>query len=207
MPKAFTHNDKYAQRAQQLGYRARSAFKLEEILQKFPKLLCSNTPSPPLQRGSSALKVLDLGCAPGSWLQVLQKKNPTLLVGVDLQEVDPFDDNTVLHQGDIFSDDIHQILMADGPFDLITSDMAPKTTGIPDNDQWASVELNLEVLQLVESGLLKTGGHCVCKVFQGADFNDFWLPFKQSFKEAKCFKPKSTRDRSVEVFCVGMNKQ
>lgn len=190
MPKAFSHHDKFAAKAQQLGYRARSAFKLDEILQKFPKL-------------KKDQYVLDLGCAPGSWLQVLRKNKPAKLIGVDLQHVEPLS-NVELLQGDIFSEEIHEQLMQKGPFDLITSDMAPKTTGRPDTDQWHSVELNQRVLDLCGSGLLQGGGNLACKIFVGADFQEFWLDFRAHFKQAKCFKPNSCRDRSVETFMIGM---
>ena len=200
MPKAFDHNDAYTLNAQHMGYRARSAFKLEEILTKYPKILPKN---PQAEEGRGGRKVLDLGCAPGSWLQVLKKQEPYQLIGVDVQEIEPLK-GVKLIRGDIFSSDIHDQLETLGPFHLITSDMAPKTTGRPDSDQWHSVELNQQVLDLCDSGLLKTGGNLICKIFMGADFQEFWLEFRKSFKDAKCFKPKSCRERSVETFMIGM---
>jgi len=189
MPKPFQHLDKYALQAQRDGYRARSAYKLLDILNKFKAIKV---------RGS----VLDLGCAPGSWLQVLAKQRPRRLVGVDLQQVKPIAGATLL-RGDIFSDEITAQLRALAPFDLITSDMAPKTTGRPDNDQWHSVELCQQVLDLARDGLLRPQGSLICKIFVGADFQEFWAEFKRHFQRAKCFKPPSCRDRSVETFVVG----
>ncbi len=189
MPKAFNPRDSYYRKAQAQGLRARSAFKLDDILKKFPQFLPKKA------------RILDLGCAPGSFLQVLIQHNPHLLVGVDLQVIEPIDD-VEFFQGDIFSPEVGEWLQEFGQFDVITSDMAPKTTGVPDNDQFHSVELCERVLELSET-ILKPNGNLLVKIFVGADFDPFWLQFKAKFRRAKTFKPDASRDRSREMFLIG----
>lgn len=189
MPKRFSPNDPYFRKAQKMGYRARSAFKLEDILKRFPKFLTRNA------------TILDLGCTPGSFLQVLAKSNPKLLVGVDIQETEPIS-GAYLIKGDIFSDEIGEKLKEIGPFRVITSDMAPNTTGTPDVDQYHSVELCERVLELSKT-ILEPNGNMTLKIFTGEDFDEFWKTFKKSFKRAKVFKPDACRDRSRETFLVG----
>jgi len=189
MPKRFNPQDAFFRKAQKEGLRARSAFKLEAILQKFPRFLPKNA------------AVLDLGCCPGSFLQVLKKNNPKLLVGIDLQKTEPIAGTEII-QGDIFSDEMAKILGSFGKFDVITSDMAPNTTGIPDTDQFHSVELCERVLELCED-ILAPSGNLLLKIFMGADFDPFWAKFKKSFRHAKVYKPEASRDRSRETFLVG----
>ena len=189
MPKKFTPNDPYFYKAKKMGFRARSAFKLLEILQKFPKLL-------PPKNG----KFCDLGAAPGSFLQVLKTKNPKILVGVDLQKIKKID-GAELFVGDIFSDEILKKLASRGQFDFLSSDLAPKTTGQKDLDQWHSVELCERVLAIFPR-ILKPGGNAVMKIFVGADFDDFLKKMKKKFAVVKIFKPKACRDRSFETYLV-----
>lgn len=192
MPKAYNPNDKYFRMAQQEGYRARSVYKLIEIDQKFSVL-------------RAARSVLDLGCAPGSWLQYLVQRCPKV-IGVDIQVIEPVEGASI-YQCDIFSEEIETILQDAGVglFDVIVSDMAPKTMGIPDVDQYASVELNLRALEVVDK-YLKPKGWAVFKIFRGEDFNDFWFEAKKIFPEMKTFKPHACRDRSYEMYCVGKKK-
>lgn len=189
MPKAFNPRDSYFRKAQEQGLRARSAFKLEDILKRFPGFLPKKA------------MVLDLGCAPGSFLQVLDRFEPKLLVGVDLQDIEPIE-GVEFRRGDIFSDEIGAWLRSFGGFDVITSDMAPKTTGIPDNDQFHSVELCERVLELARD-ILQPNGNLLLKIFVGADFDPFWAKFKKSFRKTKIYKPDASRDRSRETFLVG----
>lgn len=200
MPKAFSPQDHYFHLAKKHGYRARSAFKLIEVLEKFPKLL------------SSRANVLDLGAAPGSFLQVLGEKNAGGKVcGVDLQEIEKFPKSYPcelrLIQGDVFEESTAQKILdffGDKKADLITSDLAPKTSGIKGVDQWKSIELNERVLEVCEM-LLKKNGNLIAKIFKGEDFEEFWVQsFKNRFELAKTFKPDSCRDRSVEIFLVGI---
>jgi 23S rRNA (uridine2552-2'-O)-methyltransferase len=189
MPKRYNPQDSFFRKAKKEGFRARSAYKLENILERFPSFVPKNS------------SVLDLGCCPGSFLQALKKKEPRLLVGVDLQKTDSITGAEIL-QGDIFSDEIAQKLFLYGRFQVITSDMAPKTTGIPDTDQFHSVELCERVLELCPL-LLQKNGNLLLKIFVGADFDPFWAIFKKRFQKAKVYKPESSRDRSRETFLVG----
>lgn len=194
MPKAFVPNDPYFYKAQKMGFRARSAFKLLEILEKFPHFLPKN-----------GGKMCDLGAAPGSFLQVLHARNPEILVGIDLQEIAPMKGVTTF-VGDIFSEEIAQSLSRFAPFDVLTSDLAPKTSGQKDIDQWHSVELNERVLSLCDE-ILKKNGNLLLKIFVGEDFDDFFRLLKSRFTTVKTFKPKACRDRSFETYLVGFGFQ
>ncbi len=193
MTQRYNPQDIYFKKAQKEGYRARSVYKLKEIDEKFRIF----------KRGQ---KVLDLGCAPGSWTQYLVEKTGGEVIGVDIQEVE-------IIQGadtficDIFSGNLDILFKNKGlsKFDVIVSDMAPKTTGVSDVDQYASVELNIEALQVVNK-YLKPNGWAVFKIFRGEDFNDFWSEAKKIFPDMKTFKPKACRDRSFEVYCIGKRK-
>lgn len=191
MTKAYTPNDKFFYLAKQQGFRARSAFKLLEIQDKF-KII------------KAGQKILDLGAFPGSWLQVCKKLNPRWdIIWLDLEPISdiPWISTYVC---DVFSPKIDELLHGQ-VFDLILSDMAPNTSGISDVDQYKSVEINLEALEIMKKYLRK-GWSGVFKVFRGADFNDFWDEAKLVFSQIKTFKPDACRDRSFEIYCVGKMK-
>ncbi len=199
MPKAYSPQDSYFHLAKKMGYRARSAFKLEEILEKNSSLL------------SPTANIVDLGSAPGSFLQVLQKwQKKGKLCGVDLNPIDPFPhahaETFQCFVGDVFLDEtLVKVLhfLQSEKVDLITSDLAPHTSGIRDIDQWKSIELNERVLEVAEK-ILKPGGNLITKIFQGEDFQEFWTQsFRSRFKMATVFKPQACRDRSFEVFLIG----
>ncbi len=194
MPKAFTAKDKYFHKAKQAGYRARSAFKLEEIQRKFHIV----------KKGDI---VLDVGAAPGSFLQVLGGLvGPEgRVIGFDLQEIEPLGSKNIetFVANMLNIEDVKTKLENIGieKFNVIVSDIAPKTTGIKDVDQYRSIELNEAVLELAKE-LLKKGGILVLKIFVGADFQDFQKQLKQHFQKVNTFKPKSSRDRSFETYLV-----
>lgn len=192
MPKPFNPQDKYFQRAKQQGYLARSVFKLEEIQARF-KII---------RKGNS---ILDLGAAPGSWLQYAAKiAGPTSkLVGVDLTAIKPLGQNIKTIQADIFSPELIEKIKALYPnkFDLILSDLAPKTSGIKETDHARSIELNRRVIGISDS-LLKPRGTVILKVFQGGDFDKFLKELKRKFKMVKIFKPQASRGRSFEVYLI-----
>lgn len=191
MPKAFTPNDKYFYKAKELWYRARSAFKLLEIQDKFRFL----------RKWQS---VLDLGAFPWSWLQVVKWIiwDSWKIIWMDIQKIQPIKWVSV-YQCDVFSNDLDYILEKEwfNYFDVIISDMAPNTSWMPDVDQYRSVELNLKALDVM-SKHLKSWWWWVFKLFKWEDFNDFWFEAKKIFPEIKTFKPKSSRWRSVELFCI-----
>lgn len=202
MPKPFNPKDKYFKKAKEEGYKARSAFKLQEIQERF-KIL---------HKGDL---VLDLGAAPGSFLQYTSKvigpKGAAL--GLDLQDIELSNlPNVHTEVCDIYDDDkvddmAERFLTEHNSkkFDTVVSDLAPKTTGQKDVDQWRSVELNQQVMEIAKRHL-KKNGNCLMKVFQGADFDDFLRDVKTQFKKVKVNKPKAVRDRSFEVYLVCQNK-
>ena len=200
MTKPFIIHDEYFQKAKKLGYRARSAFKLLEIQDKY------NIIKP-------WMDILDVGAAPGSFLQVIAKIvwEKWKVVGIDIQKIDPNFGypNIFLLQEDIFAyEKIRAFLewLSIGKFDLITSDIAPSTTGMTGVDQYRSVELNLAILEVAKT-FLKKGSHLILKVFVGEDVNDLILPLKESFKKVSRFKPKACRDRSFEEYFICLEKK
>ncbi|QOJ00691.1 MAG: RlmE family RNA methyltransferase [Phycisphaeraceae bacterium] len=191
MPQPRKLHDRYFKQAKTEGYLARSAFKLKEIQERFGVL-----------RPGDA--VLDLGCAPGSWLQVASEEvGPTgVVVGIDLQEVRPgFPENVHAAVGDAFTADPAALLIAAGrgAFDVVLSDMAPNTTG--HGDDFLSVRLCRRVLEVC-GRVLRRGGWCVMKVLEGAEYTDLLADTRRVFAAAKGFKPKSSREVSREMFIV-----
>ena len=184
-------HDEYFKRAKAEGYVARSAYKLIEITEK--KWL--------IKRGDA---VLDLGCAPGSWLQVAEKMvGPEgVVVGVDLTEVrHRFGDNVHVVQGDIYQMPPEALIGGMGmPFDAVLSDMAPNTSG--HGDDFLSVRLCRRMIELLP-GVLKRGGHMVMKVLEGSEFPELLREVKLLFREAGGYKPAASRDVSREMFIWG----
>lgn len=200
MTKQFIVQDPYFEKAKKLGYRARSAFKLLEIQEKY------NVISP-------KMNVLDIAAAPGSFLQVIAKiiEPQYKVVGIDIQKIDPNFGHPNIHllQESIFEyEKVRSYLdsLGIGQFDLITSDIAPSTTGMTGVDQYRSVELNLAILNVVKV-FLKKWGNLVLKVFVGEDINDLMWPLKENFIKVNRFKPKACRERSFEEYFVCIGKK
>lgn len=208
MPKPFQIHDTYFIKAKKMGYRARSAFKLLELQERY-NLIKPN------------MNVLDVGAAPGSFLQVIAKivGQKWKVVGIDIQKIDPNFGypNIFLLQESIFEyEKICDFLKNIGisnknpdenpEFDLITSDIAPATTGMTGVDQYKSVELNLAILEVAKV-FLKKDATLVLKVFVGEDVNDLIVPIKQHFKKLSRFKPKACRDRSFEEYFICQGKK
>lgn len=196
MTKPFIVRDKYFHQAKEDGYRARSAYKLKEIQNKF-KLI---------KKGNA---VVDLGAAPGSFMQVIIELvgNKGHVFGVDLQKIDSFDRANVHSlQADIYNKDEVLAALKEKGFervDVVTSDLAPKTSGIKDVDQARSAELTDQAMYLATQ-ILKPGGHFVGKVFEGGDFQWLLRRVKRKFKKVKVFKPNACRDRSFETYIIGL---
>ncbi len=198
MSKRFDPKDKYFQKAKDEGYRARSAFKLDAIQKRF-KLI------------RSADKVLDLGAAPGSFMQIAGRivGDKGLVVGIDLLPIKPFRQLTMLaFEGDIFDEAVYEKVEVEAGvtlFDVITSDLAPATTGIKSVDAGRSFQLNEQVLKVSE-GHLKRGGHVVMKAFPGVDHSELIRLAKKQFMHVKLFKPDAVRKSSKEVYIIGIGK-
>ena len=183
MSKPYIPNDELSRKAKTEGYRARSVYKLKELDEKFNLI-------------KPGMTVLDLGAAPGSWLQYAKEKVGAegKIIGIDLQEIEPIDGVETI-QADITQD-------IDLPnADLILSDLAPSTSGIKDVDQWKSIELNQSV-EKIAGKLLKPGGVCVMKVFRGSDFDEFVRELKNKWKTVKTTTVKASRDRSKEIYVL-----
>jgi 23S rRNA (uridine2552-2'-O)-methyltransferase len=183
--------DTYFQKAKDAGYRARSAYKLLQIQEKF-KLL---------RRGQ---RVLDLGAAPGSWSQVAsQIVGPSgQVVAVDLQPIDPLS-GVIILQGDMTSGDVQaQIVQATGgSVHAVICDAAPNSTGIRLRDHVLSVELVRAALALSQQ-VLRPGGHLVAKVFEGEDLPQLIADLRHVFEKVKPHYPAATRREGREVFLV-----
>jgi 23S rRNA (uridine2552-2'-O)-methyltransferase len=187
------YQDHYFKRAKQDNYPARSVYKLQEIDKRFQLL-------------KKRLKVLDLGAAPGSWTLLAAKRvGPEgCVVALDLQDTDTaFPDNVRYFQADATDPgpEVLAVLEETAPFDLVISDMAPKTSGITFKDQFLSYELCLTALSVAEKWLAPGGGF-VAKIFEGPEVKDFEAEVRKRFKVVKRFKPKSSRDESKEFFYV-----
>jgi 23S rRNA (uridine2552-2'-O)-methyltransferase len=195
---AYNPRDAYFKKAKQEGFAARSIFKLEEIDQKL-KLL------------HSSQVVLDLGAAPGSWSQYVSKKiGPKgRLLGVDLSPLSVKLPNAIFIQADLRDLHLEDVFKDHGfvpPFDVVLSDMAPKTTGIRLTDQARSMEL-CELALDVARKFLKPGGSFVCKLFHSDDFGRLRDEIKKSFERFEAIRPDSTRKISKEIFLIGKGKK
>ncbi len=198
MGKAYKPKDRFFLKAKAEGFRARSAFKIEEIARRFSVL----------KRGG---RVLDLGAAPGGFLQVIvEAVGPSgTVVGVDLAPIVPLGKaNVKTAVLDVLADDFDGKLLAlyEGTFDAVISDLAPKTTGIRTTDEARSVRLAEKALE-VSRLRGKPGSAFIAKLFMGGDFEGFRGQVRKLFSEVKIVRPEATRGASVEVYVVGLQKR
>lgn len=194
----FVLRDKYFLKAKENGFRARSAFKLKEIQIKFNLI----------KKGDN---VLDLGCAPGSFLQVMAEiiGPEGTVVGVDILPLTPLPrKNVITIQGDIRETDVTDLRAryAPGGFNLITCDIAPNLSGIREVDDKNMGELYDGVRSFVTKGL-KTGGHFVLKAFFSNDFKATKTDLTTLFRSVFVFKPAASRSISSEIYLVAMGKK
>ncbi len=189
-------NDPYVAQAKRDGYRSRAAYKLIEIDERM-HLLKSNQ------------RVIDLGAAPGGWLQVAARKigleqGRGQLIGIDLLPIDPVPGAIIL-QGDFTDDDAPARLkeLMGGPADLVLSDMAANATGHRPTD-------HLKIMGLAELAIhfarevLAPGGHFLCKVLQGGTESLLLADLKRDFTTVKHIKPKASRADSSELYVLAM---
>jgi 23S rRNA (uridine2552-2'-O)-methyltransferase len=188
--------DYYFKKAKKEKYPARSVYKLEEAQKKYRFLKTGNV-------------VLDLGCQPGSWsIYAARTIGPKgLVVGIDLQEGKKVSiakaAEIIWLQEDIMTDDIvEKIMEIRNIFQVILSDIAPRTSGNKWVDQQQSLNLARRVLELAVQ-LLERGGNLYVKVFEGEDFKEYVESVRKHFKTVKIVKPKSSRTESREVFVLG----
>ena len=180
-----------------MGYPARSVFKLEEIQNKFQII-------------KNGDKVLDLGCAPGSWLLYASKLagGSGGVLGIDLKPVEiKLPGNAKAIQDDILHPEHPDFTEAPaGSFNAVISDMAPATTGRKDVDAIRSVELCRMALDTALKNLA-VQGNFVCKIFQGNEFKPFEKEIKSSFRQCRVFKPESCRKQSKEIYIIAKYKK
>jgi 23S rRNA (uridine2552-2'-O)-methyltransferase len=188
------YQDHYFHRAKKENYLARAVYKLEEIQKKYRLL----------RQGD---RVLDLGAAPGSWLQFTSGiVGPAgRVVGVDIKKIEHvFPKNVVILQRDIFEQDfIEEMKSSHGPFDAVLSDMAPSTSGIRSADSARSALLFEQAFNLALE-TLKPQGHFLAKIFQGSDFHTLLQEVKKRFEWVKVVKPDASRKTSKEIYICAM---
>ena len=185
--------DTYVRQSKVDGYRARSAYKLIEIDEKF-KIF------------KGGLTVIDIGAAPGSWSQYASKvvKNGKI-ISIDLKEMEPIP-NIIQIKGDFTENKFQKIIKEQlhASADVVMSDMAVNTTGIKDIDAIQTGELCKEAI-VFSKEVIKKQGFFISKIFMGSTFNEIVALGKESFKEVKVFKPKSSRKDSKESFIICKN--
>jgi len=186
-------DDHYTRRARNEKWLARSVYKLEEIDKRFHLL-------------KRSMRVLDLGCYPGSWSQyAIKRVGPRGAVfGIDLSRPEGIKSPVFRFlMMDVLNGDIEWPELDSGLLDLVLSDMAPPTTGIRTTDECRSLELAARALEL-SAYRLKRGGNFICKVFEGEDINAFKAKVSACFRNSRLVRPKATRKRSREVYVLGL---
>jgi 23S rRNA (uridine2552-2'-O)-methyltransferase len=190
-------SDEFVKRAQREGYRARAAYKLMEIDDK-DKLI------------KPGMVVVDLGSAPGSWSQVVAQRlqGKGRIFALDILEMHPLPDVDFL-QGDFREESVlreFEARLEGRSVDLVISDMAPNMSGINVMDQ-ARVAHLVELALEFARDWLKPGGNLLVKAFAGSDFDATQKAMRDTFEQVVTRKPKASRDRSSEVFLLGLRKR
>ena len=182
-------NDPYVAAAKQAGWRSRAAFKMLQLDQRF-RLIRRDA------------RVVDLGCAPGGWMQVALARGAARVVGVDLLAVEPIAGATIL-RGDFTDLSVQDQVLAelDGKADLVLSDMAPNTTGHAVTDNLRIVALAETALDFAIEVLAEDGGF-VAKVFQGGAEKTMLDRLRQHFASVRHAKPPASRKESSELYVV-----
>lgn len=190
----FRH-DRFFQKARAESYAARAVYKLEEIDRRFRLL-------------RSGMRVLDLGCRPGSWLQYAARQvgRGGVLVGIDRAPLDVAIPGARIEIGDVLEAPIER-LRGDLPgFDVVLSDLAPDTSGIRSADQARSELLFERALELANA-LLVPGGSFVGKLFMGPAFQALLARCRREFETVKAVKPESSRKESIEQYVVAIGRR
>jgi 23S rRNA (uridine2552-2'-O)-methyltransferase len=187
--------DSFTQAAKKQGFPARSVFKLEEIDRRCHLL-------------KQGQKVVDLGAAPGSWSLFVQRKIGAngRLVAVDRLPLNAtLGFNARFHQADLFElgDDA---FLAEAPFDVVLSDMAPNTSGMREADQWGSFELVMKAKEIADR-FAKRGSSFVAKIFMGPDYEQARAALREAYSEVRTLRPEPVRKNSIEVFFVATGKK
>ena len=199
----YNRKDHYYKKAKEEGFASRATYKFEQIETKYKVV----------KKGDH---VLDLGCAPGGWLQILSRLvGPKgLVAGIDILPIKiQLPENVRFILGDI-NDDVAmgKVLEFFDPsavspsghriIDLVVSDMAPNTSGVAFKDCYLSYELCVSALDVAKK-VLKEGGNFVTKIFQGQELNKFRLELKKNFEKVESYIPPATRQASKEQYLIG----
>ena len=194
----MTRKDEYYNRAKQEGYRTRAAYKLKQLDREADLLSHGDT-------------VVDLGAAPGGWLQVAADEvgETGTVVGVDFQRIRELEHaNIETIKGDMTEERTKDRLsktIGEGGADLVLSDMAPNMTGEYDLDHARSVHLARQAFGVAED-VLATDGDFVAKVFQGQDLEALREEIEDAFQYVRTMNPEASRDSSSEVYLVGKHR-
>jgi len=186
-----TRRDRFHQKAKREGFVARAVYKLEELDRRFDLLHAGD-------------RVLDLGCAPGSWLQYARSRvgESGVLVGLDRGPLAKPPPGARIVVGDVLAIDPAELRGELPAFDVVLSDMAPDTSGIRHLDQARSEVLFERALEIAIA-TLAPGGNFVGKLFQGPDFKRLTEAVRARFATAKTAKPESSRQISIEQYVIG----
>ena len=185
--------DTYVRQSKVDGYRARSAYKLIEIDEKF-KIF------------KGGMYVVDIGAAPGSWSQYASKVVKSgKIISIDLKEMEDIK-NTIQIKGDFTENDIQNKIKdhINKKIDVVMSDMAVNTTGIKNIDSIQTGELCMEAM-IFSKEVISENGFFISKIFMGGSFNEIVALGKKIYKEVRVFKPKSSRKDSKESFIICKN--
>ena len=190
-------NDEFVKRAQKEGYRARAAYKLIEIDDK-DKLI------------KPGMTIVDLGAAPGSWSQVAVQrlKGQGKVIALDILDITSIAGVTFI-QGDFREEAVLKQLQTainNKPVDLVIADMAPNISGVKDVDQAGAAYLTELALEFSKDWL-KPNGNFLVKVFIGAGFDEIVKTMRLHFNKVVTRKPKASRDRSSEVYLLGIGRK
>ena len=184
-------HDKVYQKAKSEGYRSRAAYKFQEIQRRFNVIRASDN-------------VVDLGAAPGSWLQVVRTLTEGRVLGIDLTPIPPIEGVETI-EGDLTDTGIQQRVTAMlGVVNVIVCDASPRLSGHKSYDQARAIALGEEAL-LFACNTLKPGGNFVVKSFQGTDFLKFYSETKRHFHSVKTCVTQATRKGSTELYIVAKN--
>ena len=201
--------EKFYKKAKKEGYRARSAYKLLDIQKRFNIF-------------KRAFYILDLGCAPGSWLQVAKKfaednitkykdqfyhRDHYKIMGIDIKKVSPIENISIVQNDLTLPETQEQIaIYFQNKLDLILSDASIKKSGNKFSDHIKQLNLCYTILGVVKNNL-KYKGAVVIKAFQGSDFRKFFNEMKKIFRILNSYKPSSSKKKSNEIFIIGLQKK
>lgn len=190
---SYNPRDRYFQKAKQEGYRSRAAYKLLELQQRYRLLRPGD-------------KVVDLGAAPGGWLQVAATLvgQTGKVIGIDVQQIEPFRENQIfLIHGDASSAEAQQAIRQaiSGPTDVVLSDMAPKLSGIRETDMARAAELQRRAVEIA-TAILRPGGTLVIKGFMSNEVGEMTNALRRVFDKVQRTKPDATRQGSSEFYFI-----